>query len=509
MKNLKRKSKVAIIHDTNCKEYPDTTPFDPPIIYPEYTVGLKTDKSNLVYDMVRNLLIKLDLDKENFGKKNWNPFKKLIFPKDKVVIKPNLVKHFHPADNTAVLSSITHGSILRPIIDYVNIALKGNGKIIICDTPLEKTNFDEILKITGIGEMANYLRDVYKYQIDVLDLREYRTYLRQDSSFDFSKLQGDPEGYCTINLGRISEFTELDSRPQNYLTLADHSIDHFNPFINEIGVTNNFHKPGRHEYLIAKTILDADVIISVPKLKTHKKAGVTLNLKNMIGIVPGKVYLPHHRPGSPPYGDSFPVPPSKIFLLKRKIKRKIKSQLSQLIRGEEIIKLIKNAKKLVAQIKLPSIKNPIEWGDWYGNDTLWRTILDLNKILLYANKQGKMTSKRQRRYFSIIDGVIGQEGEGPMSGNPKICSLLLGGNDGVAVDTIAAILMGFDPSKIKTIEKTKTIKNYWLGEAKLNNIVVKNNEKEILNFRFKAPYGWLNHIELEKDITSEFFLGKE
>ncbi len=38
------------------------------------------------------------------------------------------------------------------------------------------------------------------------------------------------------------------------------------------------------------TVLDADLLVSMPKLKTHHWAGVTLSMKNMFGIVPGSVY---------------------------------------------------------------------------------------------------------------------------------------------------------------------------------------------------------------------------
>ncbi len=38
------------------------------------------------------------------------------------------------------------------------------------------------------------------------------------------------------------------------------------------------------------TILGADLLISLPKLKTHHWAGVTLSMKNMFGIVPGSHY---------------------------------------------------------------------------------------------------------------------------------------------------------------------------------------------------------------------------
>jgi len=44
------------------------------------------------------------------------------------------------------------------------------------------------------------------------------------------------------------------------------------------------------ELYIPKTVLGADFVISMPKLKTHHWAGVTLSLKNMFGIVPGSCY---------------------------------------------------------------------------------------------------------------------------------------------------------------------------------------------------------------------------
>jgi uncharacterized protein (DUF362 family) len=40
----------------------------------------------------------------------------------------------------------------------------------------------------------------------------------------------------------------------------------------------------------ARTILAADVVVSMPKVKTYHWAGVTLSLKNMFGTIPGSVY---------------------------------------------------------------------------------------------------------------------------------------------------------------------------------------------------------------------------
>ena len=41
---------------------------------------------------------------------------------------------------------------------------------------------------------------------------------------------------------------------------------------------------------LPETLYNADLLVSMPKLKTHHWAGVTLSLKNMFGVVPGAVY---------------------------------------------------------------------------------------------------------------------------------------------------------------------------------------------------------------------------
>ena len=57
------------------------------------------------------------------------------------------------------------------------------------------------------------------------------------------------------------------------------------------------HQIGRHRYLIAREIIEADLVINLPKLKSHKKSCVTGALKNLIGINGNKEFLPHHRKG--------------------------------------------------------------------------------------------------------------------------------------------------------------------------------------------------------------------
>jgi uncharacterized protein (DUF362 family) len=47
---------------------------------------------------------------------------------------------------------------------------------------------------------------------------------------------------------------------------------------------------GMEELWLPRTVLEADFLVSMPKVKTHHWSGVTLAMKNMFGIVPGARY---------------------------------------------------------------------------------------------------------------------------------------------------------------------------------------------------------------------------
>jgi uncharacterized protein (DUF362 family) len=50
------------------------------------------------------------------------------------------------------------------------------------------------------------------------------------------------------------------------------------------------HYTGLDVLYLPETLLKADVLVSMPKLKTHHWAGVTLSMKNMFGCLPGSIY---------------------------------------------------------------------------------------------------------------------------------------------------------------------------------------------------------------------------
>jgi uncharacterized protein (DUF362 family) len=55
-------------------------------------------------------------------------------------------------------------------------------------------------------------------------------------------------------------------------------------------------------------------------------------------------------------------------------------------------------------------------------------------------------------HMGIIDGILAMEGRGPIEGTPVHMGVVLAGMDPVAVDTVAATLMGFDPHDIRYLE---------------------------------------------------------
>jgi uncharacterized protein (DUF362 family)/Pyruvate/2-oxoacid:ferredoxin oxidoreductase delta subunit len=57
--------------------------------------------------------------------------------------------------------------------------------------------------------------------------------------------------------------------------------------------------------------------------------------------------------------------------------------------------------------------------------------------------------------LSIVDGIIGMEGEGPADGLPKKCNVIIAGNDTIAVDYISALIMNYEPFDIPLIKAAR------------------------------------------------------
>ncbi|HEX6440110.1 MAG TPA: DUF362 domain-containing protein [Candidatus Binatia bacterium] len=76
-----------------------------------------------------------------------------------------------------------------------------------------------------------------------------------------------------------------------YAVIKEHRVAYVDLNTDDIRPTRLLSSFTKLEQLyLPETLYNADLIVSMPKLKTHHWAGVTLSLKNMFGVVPGSVY---------------------------------------------------------------------------------------------------------------------------------------------------------------------------------------------------------------------------
>ncbi len=454
-----------------------------------------TDKKVYVYKTTPEYDTALD-HTEELERTILLPLKEMIRPGDKVVIKPNFIKESHLSRKADWEYIITHTAVIRLALQAAVDALDGKGEIRIVDAPQTDSDYDEIIRRVGLPEMVEEFRKKTSVDISYYDLREQRDYNVQGISVRCRKLPGDPKGHATINLGRSSEFCGKENK-QYYG--ADYDMEQ----------TRRYHNDRDNIYVISKTVLDCDVFINLPKLKTHKLAGITCALKNLVGTCVIKNSIPHHTIGSPENGgDRFPMATAKTESESRlKEKAQLLLKRKNPLINYPFIMVKKAAGLFFGSPQSETVRN----GMWHGNDTIWRSVLDLNKILLYADADGNMHDEPQRRYFAIIDGIIAGEGNGPMEPDPKPAGVLIAGANPVCVDMAAAALMGFDYRRIPTLAHAFEIKHYPLTVACAEDIEITTSylpwRKKLTDIQyedtlqFRPHFGW-KEIVIQPDVTS-------
>jgi hypothetical protein len=82
----------------------------------------------------------------------------------------------------------------------------------------------------------------------------------------------------------------------------------------------------------------------------------------------------------------------------------------------------------------------------------------------------------------LIDGIIGQEGLGPMYGAPIEMDLIIAGKGPVATDTVAARVMGFKPESVRYLKKAE---EQGLGTTRQADIEVIGERISSVSRRFK------------------------
>jgi uncharacterized protein (DUF362 family) len=265
---------------------------------------------------------------------------KIVNRGDSVLIKPNLV-----VDRTGESGNVTHFSLVEALIELCYEA--GASQIFVGD---------------GSAHVETYEAFVASGMKDIVDKM---------------RLDGIPVEFVDLNYDKNPNIGDFDA-----VNLGEYSLN--KGFI----------------YRVAHTVLEADVIISVAKLKNHNGAGITVALKNMIGVAPGGYY-------------GFP-------------------------------------KKQGNRDVLPHFSNDL-WDSLSIYDLVWRTIIDLNRIVR-GNYPG---STKKRRYLAVVDGVVrgayDKRSKALPLWNPVKVGVIIAGTDAVAVDTVSAKIMCCRPDKIPTI----------------------------------------------------------
>ncbi|HEV2915717.1 MAG TPA: DUF362 domain-containing protein [Pyrinomonadaceae bacterium] len=491
--------------------YPERPPFNADREYPEYTFAGKgcLDPTNRVYGAVRESLRLLGLDSARFGSPQWNPLGSIVKPGNSVMIKPNAVLDINQKRGETVFASITHGSVLRAVVDYVYRALDGRGQIIIADAPLAHSDFENWKKITGVQAVVELYREQLGFEIQVHDLRNLYVPWDYENTFAPSHLRDrtvrDPAGYVEVDLGASSEYADFSERDIRLMFGSDFKREE----------TVRHHLDGHHRYYVAKSVLDADVLISVPKLKTHQKVGATLNIKGMVGTQGDKNYIPHFRIGHPSRGgDEYP----DLGILQNSLNRARVWLYTSLLGREtraadlafKLLRRVHHTGQRAVEWRAirkygAAYKGNITGGAWYGNDTAWRMALDLIRIALYADSGGNLCRTPQRNFFSVIDGVVGGEAEGPLAPTAKPSGAIVAGTNPLMVDAVAVRLMGYAVGKIRMV--AEGFRKSWLnpGAVEVDEIAVASNvpgyrsmmkdESDAL-LDFQPSKGWRNHIEI-------------
>lgn len=498
-----------LFYDKNLIYPENKNEYSPSEMYPEYpfkNISLGTEP-NSVYTTIRKMFYLMELDRKNYGTEKWNPLGKWIKPGMKVCLKPNFVMHKNGSNNPDDLDSlVTHPSIIRCILDYCYIALEGKGTVIVGDSPVKDCDFNLLMKRRNYIDIVNFYNKVKSdFKVKFYDFRGPE----EEGGQYNSKGKG-----ILVNLGEKSWFY-ADSKNANKYRIPNY---HYKRVIKH-------HNGLTQEYLINSIVLDADVIISIPKPKTHRKNGYTAALKNFVGVSYSKEYLPHHTEGSVKSGGDEYIVNGLIPRLTSTIRKYIDINRVKIDRKRKenpksfllninnktshlmwiLYNKINKLDSLLMKYRKASLAESAREGTWYGNDTLWRTVLDLNYILKYSTNKGEIKEKPQRTILHFGDMIISGEKEGPMAPSPKEQHMLLFSDDVVDFDCIVTKIMGFDYKKFKGLYNA--VGFYPLTKNKYEQIELKSNVLEcnglldLINFRsiskpFVAGKGWRGHIEL-------------
>jgi uncharacterized protein (DUF362 family) len=361
-----------------------------PLMYPPIGDPLDYDReNNICYPLVEEALMLLNPDNLE------NPLSNLVRPGDDVVIKPNwCTQYIFPLP-------ITHPSLIHAVAEMA--ARAGAARVRIVEAPMT------------MSHAATWF-----YGRTFINMPAWLDHLnRKHPGTVFEHQDGNADEFTWVRLGDRSLLAEHPIDALRHDTgYVEKDIFYYVP--DSRGYDPNGYEHGI--YAIANSYLEGDVFINFPKMKTHAWTGITIALKNLMGLnLMSTVYR---------------MPPERA--------KEYLSATQDPSRRENGMRDVPHFDGRYADIYNLAESAP-------DNDVLWRSLSDLNRIIHFCDREGRLQETRQRRYLNIVDGIIGTEGDGPITGYRVNSHTVIAGTDPVRVDAVASRVMGYDPRRIPLV----------------------------------------------------------
>jgi uncharacterized protein (DUF362 family) len=423
-----------------------------------------------VYEQVRQSLV---------GQRIANPLPTIF-------LLCNFVYHKRPHETwDQFRGKTTQCEVLYPLIEQILAVYGTKVRIRIGNAPLQGADWQRLVDELGLSELVTHFRE--RLNADIIELCDLRLHVRESKRHYLTSRVRDEDEYrsdqCVlVDLGEKSLLDEVTAENTAFRVL-DYGTDRI----------SRCHRPGKHVYIIARKVLESDLIISVPKLKTHEKVGITTGIKGCVGTIAHKDCLPHHRKGSIADGGDEYQRPSRL--------RRILSDYHDFVnrlRPSRATDCLLFTGRVLNKLHTRG-KSRFAAGSWSGNDTAWRMSLDLARISLYATSDGQMAAQPVRRHFVLTDGVIAGEGQGPLNVNPVHFGYLSWSEDLAASDLVNSAAMGMNLDQLPIVRGAFLLSDYPLTTLRGPDdvtLTVNGRPSSLSDFRrsearsFRMPRGW-------------------
>lgn len=389
----------------------------------------------------------------------------------KVLLKPNWVKHSSNEADEWCMRTHDHFLLaaLKVVLDF------GPAEVLIGDAPIQGCYWDKMLS----PEFLEQISRLSSQSGIPVPIKDFRRVTFDPSRNNPVKERNPLSDYLIFDMGKQSHLEPITRSDKKQFRVTNYDPDRL----------SESHQPGVHKYCITKALFDADVVISLPKVKTHQKAGITAALKNIVGLNGDKDYLPHHRLGGTGYGgDCYPGKNRLRYWSELAMDNANRRQ------GTWKFRPWQKLSSLLWRISFPGMEHHIS-AAWYGNDTTWRMVLDLNKIVIYGKADGTLAKVPQRQLFSLCDGIIGGQGDGPLKPDPLPLGIVSFTNNSGMNDLAMASLMGFDVNKIPMLKTVLLASNQQATQLLWNGKPTDLNKLKAFSVKTTPPPGWVKYFK--------------